>query len=79
MYRIIWLALGLAVCARAAPAQEVNRGPDSAPGPRMTIVRAQWLIDGTAEKPRRGMEIVIRGNRIIDVRPANPHASPAGA
>jgi imidazolonepropionase-like amidohydrolase len=45
----------------------------------MTIVRAQWLIDGTAEKPRHGMEIVIRGNRIVDVRPANLHASPAGA
>jgi imidazolonepropionase-like amidohydrolase len=45
----------------------------------MIVVRAQWLIDGTADKPRHDMEIVIRGNRIVDVRPANSHPSPAGA
>ena len=34
----------------------------------MTVVRAQWLIDGTSEKPRHGVDIVIRGNRIAEVR-----------
>ena len=79
MYRIIWLALGLAVCARASLAQETNHPATKAAEVRMIVVRAQWLIDGTADKPRHDMEIVIRGNRIVEVRPANSHPSPAGA
>jgi imidazolonepropionase-like amidohydrolase len=79
MNRIIFFSLGLMVCARAALAQEVNRAPESPPGPRMVVVRAQWLIDGTADKPRHDMEIVIRGNRIVEVRPANSRPPPAGA
>jgi len=79
MNRIIFFVLGLMVCARAAPAQEVNHAPESTPGPRTVVVRAQWLIDGTADKPRRDMEILIRGNRIVEVRPANSRPPPAGA
>jgi imidazolonepropionase-like amidohydrolase len=42
-------------------------------------VRAQTLIDGTADKPRHNVEIVIRGNRIVEVRAANSQALPAAA
>ena len=45
--------------------------------PTMVVVRAQWLIDGIADKPRHNMEVVIRGNRILEVRPANSQALPA--
>jgi imidazolonepropionase-like amidohydrolase len=76
--RIAFLALGLAISACAAFAEDVNHAPASTPGAAI-IVRAQWLIDGTADKPRHNMEILIRGNRIVDVRPANSQAVPAAA
>src|SRR6202790_220046 len=76
MKRLAFLALGLVICARAGLAQEVNHPTADAP---TVIVRAQWLIDGTADKPRHNMEIAIRGNRIVDVRPANSRALPAAA
>ncbi len=45
----------------------------------MFVVRAQWLIDGIADKPRHGMEVVIQGNRIVDVRPTNSRPPPPDA
>jgi imidazolonepropionase-like amidohydrolase len=63
MMRIVFLALALAAGAGAALAQDAN--------PRTIVVRAQWLIDGTSDKPRHNAEIVIRGNRIVEVRAAN--------
>lgn len=79
MIRNILFALGLALCARAGLAQEANHTAASTPDTRTVVVRAQWLIDGTADKPRHDMEIVIRGNRIVDVHPANSQALPAAA
>jgi len=79
MKRIIYLLLGLAACARTSLAQDANHSAANAADPRTVVVRAQWLIDGTADKPRHNMEIVIRANRIIDVRPANSQALPAAA
>jgi imidazolonepropionase-like amidohydrolase len=78
MNKIIFLALGLAACARAAFAQDANHGVAGAADPRTVVVRAQTLIDGTADKPRRNVEILIRGNRIVEVRAANSQALPAG-
>jgi imidazolonepropionase-like amidohydrolase len=72
-------ALCVMICARAGVAQEANPTAAGAPDARSVVVRAQWLIDGTAEKPRHNMEVVIRGNRIIDVRAANSQALPAGS
>jgi imidazolonepropionase-like amidohydrolase len=77
--RVIFLALGLAISARAGIALEVNQAPAIPSAPRTIVVRAQWLIDGIADKPRYGMEIVIRDNRIVDVRAANSQALPAAA
>src|SRR3981081_3055290 len=79
MNRIVFLALGLVISARAGHTQEVNHAAASPPVARTVVVRAQWLIDGTADKPRHNMEIVIRGNRIVDVRPVNSQALPAAA
>src|ERR1700754_3999970 len=45
----------------------------------VTVVRAGTLIDGVSAQPRRNQDIVIRGNRIVEVNPAGTHAPPAGA
>ena len=77
MNRFACLALGLVFCARAGLAQEANHAAASTPDAPTVVVRAQWLIDGTADKPRHDMEIVIRGKRIVEVRPANSRVLPA--
>ncbi|HEY1312961.1 MAG TPA: amidohydrolase family protein [Steroidobacteraceae bacterium] len=41
------------------------------------VIRAHSLIDGTADKPRQNMDVVIRGNRIVEVHPTNSQALPA--
>ena len=74
MNRTVFFALGLVISARAGMAQDVNPAAASTPAARTVVVRAQWLIDGTADKPQHNMEIVVRGNRIVDVRPANSQA-----
>jgi len=79
MLRIIFFFLALSFFARVSFGQEANRSAASAADPRTIVVRAQWLIDGTADKPRRNMEIVIRGNRISEVRASNSQPLPAAA
>jgi imidazolonepropionase-like amidohydrolase len=79
MKRIIFLAMGMACCARAGFAQTANHPAASAADEPEVIIRAQSLIDGISEKPRRNIEIVIRGNRIVEVRTAGSTAAPAAA
>src|SRR6266403_3342737 len=79
MNRMLFFALGLVTAARAGIAQDASHAAVSPAALRTVVVRAQWLIDGIADKPRHGMEIVIRDNRIVDVRPANSQALPAAA
>jgi len=43
------------------------------------VIRAQWLIDGTSAAPRPNEEIVVRGNRILEVRSSGAQPLPAGA
>src|SRR5882724_11801434 len=45
----------------------------------ITVVRAQALIDGTSAQARRDQDILIRGNRIVEVSPAGSHPLPPGA
>ncbi len=73
------LALGLIICARTALGQESNPAAAAASEARTWVVRARWLIDGTSDKPRRNVQIVIRGNRIVDVIPANSPSLPEDA
>jgi imidazolonepropionase-like amidohydrolase len=79
MNRTILLALGVMIAAHSSYAQQARATAASAADARTVVVRAQWLIDGTADKPRHNMEVVIRGNRIVDVRAANSQALPAAA
>src|SRR3984893_17613824 len=79
MNRTALFVLGLAIAARAGVAQEASHTAAVPSAGRTVVVRAQWLIDGTAEKPRHNMEVAIRGNRIQEVRPANSQALPATA
>src|SRR5882672_7707418 len=79
MNRMLFFALGLVMAARAGIAQDASHAAVSPAALRTVVVRAQWLIDGIADKPRHDLEIVIRGNRIVDVRPANSRALPAAA
>ena len=79
MNRMLFFALGLVMAARAGIAQGASQAAASPTPLRTVVVRAQWLIDGIADKPRHNMEIVIRDNRIVDVRPANSQALPAAA
>ena len=71
MNRIFFLALALLA---AAPA-----GATNAPDAGLFVVRAQWLIDGINEKRRHNVQILIRGNRIVDVIPANSPSLPEEA
>ena len=68
--------LALMMCTGAGIAQEAGLAAASSADAPTLVVRAQQLIDGTSDKPRRGMEIVIRGNRIVAVRPVNSAALP---
>lgn len=43
------------------------------------VIRAQTLIDGAGAQPRRNQDIVIRGNRIVEVVASGSRALPAGA
>jgi imidazolonepropionase-like amidohydrolase len=79
MHRIIFLAFGVLIAARAGLAQEAKHTAAGTSDAATVIVRAQSLIDGTSDKPFHNMEIVIQGNRIIDVRPAKSQALPAAA
>jgi len=79
MKRYVLLTLGLVVSAHACIAEEANRSGPASTEPRTIVVRAQSLIDGSGDKPRRSMDIVIRGNRIVEVHPANAGSVPAGA
>jgi imidazolonepropionase-like amidohydrolase len=77
MKSFMFFFLALIVGAHRGFGQEANHSAASASAPATIVVRAQWLIDGSADKPRRGMEIVIRGDRIIEVRAANSQPLPA--
>jgi imidazolonepropionase-like amidohydrolase len=79
MNRFLFLALGLLVAARAGLAEETHRTAPNAPDGGLFVVRAQWLIDGISEKRRHNVQILIRGNRIVDVIPANSPSLPEEA
>ncbi len=79
MLRLMLLALGAALCAHPGAAQEANPAAADSMQLRAVVIRAASLIDGTADKPRHNVEIVIRGNRIAEVRAANTQPVPAGA
>ncbi len=74
----VFTVIGLVLCSSLALAQNANPAAGTS-NPRTLVIRAQWLIDGSSEKPRRDVQIVIRGNRIIDVIPAGSSSVPLDA
>ena len=79
MMRPMCFALGLVFCAQAVLAQTASGSPTGSAGGHDVVVRARSLIDGISDKRRHNMEIVIRGNRIVEVRPANSTSLPPTA
>jgi imidazolonepropionase-like amidohydrolase len=79
MTRKVFLALAAVLFAGAGSAQQNGSAAAGATEVQTVVVRAQWLIDGSADKARRNMEVVIRGNRITEVRAANSQPVPANA
>src|ERR1700686_3789628 len=70
----------IALClARLCIAQDSTATPAGDILTHTVIVRARSLIDGTSARPLRNPEIVIRGNRILGVRPANSQVLPTTA
>src|ERR1700686_3727240 len=70
----------IALClARLCIAQDSTATPAGDISTHTVIVRARSLIDGTSARPLRNPEIVIRGNRIVDVYMAGTHPPPSGA
>lgn len=67
------LALALAFAGAAAAQQ------DAAAAAHVTVLRARSLIDGVSPKARRHVDIVIRGNRILDVLETGSRPAPEGA
>ncbi|HZO21975.1 MAG TPA: amidohydrolase family protein [Steroidobacteraceae bacterium] len=68
-----FLAVAMLADAQSAP-------PASSAGPAHPIlIHTQSLIDGTSAQVRHGQDILIRGNRIVEVSPAGAHAAPADA
>jgi imidazolonepropionase-like amidohydrolase len=59
--------------ATAPPTPVVNAGPHT------IVLRAQALIEGTNAPPRRRVDIVIRGNRIVQIVETGSHPLPPGA
>jgi len=84
---LLWVTAVLASSAScAAGAQETALKEATAPatsvanaGPHTIVLRAQALIDGTSAPPRRRVDIVIRGNRIVEIFVSGSHPLPQGA
>lgn len=70
------VALGL---AQSCMAQESSATPAASAPAHIIVVRARALIDGTNAQALRDPEIVIRGNRIVEVHAAGRKPPPSGA
>jgi imidazolonepropionase-like amidohydrolase len=74
-------ALGCAagVHATALPETTAPAAPTANAGAHTVVLRAQSLIDGTSAQPRRHVDIVIRGNRIVEISETGSRPVPQGA
>src|ERR1035441_11079994 len=61
------LAGAVLMLAPWAVAEEAGFGPEAAA--RSVVIRAQSLIDGVSGAPRSHVDILIRGNRIVEFAP----------
>jgi imidazolonepropionase-like amidohydrolase len=84
---LLWIAASLtSSVSGAAGAQQSTTHEAAAPttsvanaGSHTIVLRAQSLIDGTSASPRRRVDIVIRGNRIVEISGTGSRPVPDGA
>lgn len=81
MRAIISLGTVLLCVARLCAAQQATAtaATGAAPRPHTVVIRAAALIDGTSAAARLNPEILIEGDRIVEVRTAGVQPAPAGA
>src|ERR1700680_1760055 len=79
MRLVVYLGASALGLARSCLAQESSATPAASTPAHIIVVRARALIDGTNAPPLRDPEIVIRGNRILEVHAAGTKPPPAGA
>ena len=76
-----WLAIAFVGIVLVGGVREGTAAPSasSSASPHVVLIRAHTLIDGQSAQPRHNQDILIRGNRIVEVTPAGTHAPPQGA
>jgi imidazolonepropionase-like amidohydrolase len=79
MRRIACFATCTLCFSLSVTAQDAAAPAASTAAARAIVVRAQALIDGASAAARPNQEIVIRGNRIVDVHSVGVQPLPAGA
>src|SRR5258708_5467929 len=78
--RLMGCLSAIALCfGRLCMAQDSTATPAANLSTHIVIVRARSLIDGSSARPLPNPEIVIRGNRILEVYTAGTHPPPSGA
>ncbi len=73
-----YLGVVITCLARVGLAQDSPVSIAAAPL-HVAVIKARALIDGTGAAPRMNPEILIRGNRIVEVSAAASHPPPPGA
>src|SRR3989442_5446474 len=73
--RPICIAIAIALPAHA---QAPREAPQQKPPPKTVLVKAARLIDGRSDKPRTGQAVLVVGERIQEVGPADELARKAG-
>ncbi|HEY3785935.1 MAG TPA: amidohydrolase family protein [Steroidobacteraceae bacterium] len=77
MLRWLSIAFSLALTTLAY-GQSATPAAGAAP-PHAILIRAQSLIDGSSAQARHSQDILIRGNRIVEVYATGSHSAPADA
>ena len=73
--RLLSIAVAMSFSARA---QAPREQPQQKPPAKTTVVKAARLIDGRSDKPRMGQAVLVVGERIQEVGPADELARKAG-
>ena len=78
-FSLFFVLLIFVVTIAFLPAFAQQPQPSPTPTPKTVYIRAGHLFDGTGDKARDNMVIVVQGDRIQSVSPANSVTIPAGA
>lgn len=78
MKRFLFCTLA-GILTTIASAQQPAKTPANKPAAKITYIRAGRLFDGTGDKARENMVIVVQDDRIQSVAPASSTSVPSGA